>query len=199
MKKSALLLLTVASLLVSSCKKDLKLTDATSINQANITEEQKKFIAEAKEWYTRNNENASKVGSQALINIGYPEWDKAGLYKHSIKAPLFIIVPLNGYIVNRSFVKKMSPNGFRNLLIRKYPSIGFRVDIMETHPDDDYLDKKKKETGNDHANSRSLINIKDFTGYVLIYNTKNWLRYGDRRENGKIVSTLKSKNSDEKK
>ncbi|OOV19829.1 hypothetical protein [Flavobacterium sp. LM4] len=69
--------------------------------------------------------------------------------------------------------------------MRKESNNNYILNIIELHPDSDYIEKKEAESGNSTKDIRTLIKNEDFTGYFLVYSYEtNKLIFGERRENG---------------
>lgn len=85
----------------------------------------------------------------------------------------------------------MNPFGCRNLVIREDGKGGYYTNVAEFHPDVAYLERKGME-GEDTTGERmrAYLSNDDYTGYMLIYTLDNQLIFGERRENGRIVSRL---------
>lgn len=199
MKKAhKLCLFLLTAFLLNACRKEATVTLDQQKNVSNISPEKRQIVQECKEWYLRKEVESRKLAS---VNgklsddsgdfVGNPDWDKPGFYQLSPKIPEFNRFPLTGYEVNRSFTNRMNPKGFRDIMFRKYGEDDFRVDIMEVHPDSEYLKRKRLEKGLDeNTDMRQMIDNEDFTGYFLIFSPVNGLRYGERRENGVITHQL---------
>lgn len=187
---------------ISSCRKDLYSGDQDAKDVLSLSE-QNKLLEEARQWYNSKPEHArgtrletSELNAHQTF-IGTPEWNKTSFYKTWIThMPIMLRVPLKDYVVNCSFTKKMSPNGYREVLLRKQADGDFIMDIGEWHPDIDALPEKEKEIYPKDINrnviiaSRDYVGNSDFKGYFLIYTASNDLRYGERQENGRVISRL---------
>lgn len=188
---------------ISSCKKiEVPLDKIKKIEI--VSPEQQALVNESKIWYETQR---SKVGKTMSINssngssnpatyyIGNPDWSGVSLFDMKdigVEGGQEIVrVPLVDYVVNGSYTSKMSPNGYRDLLLRKQSSDYFILNVIEIHPDSSYLEMRRKIKSNGNKTMRELVKNEDFTGYFLVYSPEtNALMYGERRENGLPISTL---------
>jgi hypothetical protein len=186
----------------SSCKKvDIPLDQAKMVE--SLSPVQKELIAEAKKYYQQKEgglkaKMLSTRGPATKLNnsIGKPDWDAVSLLdlnKLGIAGfTEFVRVPLLNYTVNVSHTHKMNKEGFRDLVLRKGKGNDFILNVIEIHPDSNYVASKRKILRNGpRLPIRELVANEDLTGYFLVYSAEtNYLMYGERRENGIMVSRI---------
>lgn len=196
------LFLFLVAMAVSSCNKEAPIAQQAEPDIENLSPEKQQIVQECKEWFLKRTDETRKLasvgnraGSQADAEIGRPEWKSPSFFQLSPKIPEFNRFPLRDYEVNYSFTKRMNPKGFRDLMLRKRGENDFIADIVEIHPDAQYLARKQKEKGLDETvDMRKLIDNTDFDGYFLIYSIDNGLRYGERRDKGVVTAKLQIPN-----
>jgi hypothetical protein len=180
--------------ILSSCEKiDIPIENLHTVQ--NLSNEQLALVKQSKEWYRDELLKENKSSKTKKTFIGDPDWSNATLLKieniGSNGFEEFVRVPLINYPINCSYAQNMSPSGFRDLLIRKKTEDYYILNIIELHPDIDYVKRKKNESGNSQKEIRSIIKNEDYTGYFLVYSHyTNELVFGERRENGIPISRL---------
>ncbi len=138
-------ILGITLLLNAACQKDL-------MPQSEIVrsrEDVKTIVEQSRDWYKNHvlveSKNLRKGTSDRSMYIGEPSWEEVAFTKISPTIPEFIRYPLEGYKVDVAYTPKMSPKGYREILFRKLRNNNFIVDVIEMHPDESYVSKKKNE------------------------------------------------------
>lgn len=184
MKKNLLssLLISCSVTILVSCQKDIL------PNPAKIPTEAETKTESIKRWYLSSTMKGARNSNNNYV--GDPNWDKVSLFKPFDGSIEFIRYPLDNYLVNKGYTPNMFPTGFRDIIFRKEGD-NYIVDILEVHPDNEYvLQKKDSKLLLNPNDLREVIDNYDFTGYFLVFNSNNQLRYGERRINGQLISTL---------
>lgn len=111
-----------------------------------------------------------------------PQMDWDNYYKNDfVKGYPVILVPVKSTDLNRSFLPDMNPNGYRVVAFQHNTDKSeIKSNIQEIHPDKEYLKRKALELAldsavNDYSSYRQLIDTKDFSGYILLYNMDDQL------------------------
>ncbi len=156
MRKTLLSLM--IAVILGACQKEAPMVQQDALAAKQLSSERHQIVSECKEWYESKMASSGKLASSGQVKgsapnsfVGNPNWNKPGFISSQQKSPEFNRFPLNDYEVNYSFTERMNPKGYRDIMLRKYGEGNFVVDIMEGHPDADYLDRKRKEKGLDET------------------------------------------------
>lgn len=146
-------------------------------------------INQTRAWFEARRDSATVLD----VSVAYTKplnWNWAKVEQGSSNN-LLITVPEEDYFTRPTYAPQMSPHGCRSLIFIRNAQGGYRTQIMEMRPDEDYIQRQIDIQGGDPLNLRPLIHPSDYTGYVLYYDgVDGKLTFAVRYEDGVAVHTL---------